>query len=247
MTEQGGSCATPDENDLKILDETFKYFPKTDDSIVLDAAIDWYNRGSTTRNVFNKFLCFYIALESVCTAIADGDADFGLGYRHKDKKERKIERIECIKIKYNQLYATDPIEFVEKAYFDCVLSLKEKVHSVTEIVFGQGHPYINTLFEKGEDGYSLNGIRGQLAHGRKTLLFKQEEILVRKRLNEIKRIAYEFIMRLTFQLKPIDPLPTWSQKHASTMSAADPRSLLVINREDALPSKDWRIRPEWIE
>src|SRR2546427_13263611 len=66
-----GSCATPSREDLHILDALLRNFPQTDDAIILDAAIDWYNRGRSSRNIFTAFLCYYIALESVSVAVAD--------------------------------------------------------------------------------------------------------------------------------------------------------------------------------
>lgn len=239
--------ATPSKEDLNILDAMLQNFPKTEDAMILEAAIDWYNRGRTSRNIFNMFLCYYIALESVAITVADGEADLGLGYARENKAERTQNRIKCIREKHETLYLKGPMQFVEEAYFDCIVGLKEKTRRVAEMVFGSGHSYLEVLFNKGSDGYSLNDIRGRLAHGGATLLDREDEILVRNRLGEIEKISRDFLTRIIFLLKPDNSLPSWSNLHVWYASTADPRTTLVTTKESILPTTDWRIRPEWCD
>ncbi|MFW6121957.1 MAG: hypothetical protein ACOC80_13825, partial [Petrotogales bacterium] len=246
MTMSPGSCATPSKDDLRVLDKILKEFPKTEDAIILDAAIDWYNRGKLSRNVFTSYLCNYIALERVAIAVADGHADLGLDYHRENKQERKQKRIECIQEKYNEVYETDPERFVREAYFDCIIGITRKVRQVTEKVFGVDHKYHKALFEE-QQGLSLSDIRSKIAHGEFTLIDRDTEALVRKRLPEIAEICKEFLVRVTFILKPTESLPQWAQKFASHVSFTDPRNTLVVTKESMLATKDWRIRPEWCD
>lgn len=243
-THSGHTYATPSEDDLHILDSILRSFPKTEDASILDAAIDWYNRGRSSRNPFTAFLCHYIALESVAITVENGTADFGLKYSRGTKKERRQKREECIKLKHDESYANNPEEFIKQAYFDCVVGLKEKTRRIVELVFGQDHEYLETLFKK-RDGFSLNDIRGKLAHGHVTLLDKEDESLVRKRLSEIAEISKDFLIRIIFFLQPTDSLPSWSQSHASHLQIADPRTTMVASNEKIFPTDDWRIRSEW--
>jgi len=240
------SCATPTEKDIHVLDSLLKKFPTMEDAIILDAAIDWYNRGRSFRNPFAQFLHYYIAFESVALAIADGDADFGLGYTNESKEDQEKRKISCIQKKYNEIYSTDPRRFVSEAYFDCILSLKKKTRRIAELIFGSKHQYINALFEK-TDGNSLSDIRGKLAHGKVTLIERENETLVRNRLHEIAEISQEFLIRIIFSLKPNDSIPSWSQLYCQKHTFADPRSTLVASDEKHLPTTDWKIRPEWCE
>ncbi len=108
MTVGGPNLLTPSHDDCKIVDSILKKFPATADAAVLAAAIDWYNRGTVSTNVFNSFLCYYIALESVAVAIADGSE---LGLLHPEKKsrhEKQAHTIACIQAKHDELFATDP-------------------------------------------------------------------------------------------------------------------------------------------
>jgi len=40
MTMNPGACATPSKEDLQVLDRMLREFPRTEDAIILDAAID---------------------------------------------------------------------------------------------------------------------------------------------------------------------------------------------------------------
>ena len=245
-TIEGLGVATPTKDDLQVLDSLLRNFPERSDAIILDYAIDWYNRGLSERSVFTRFLCFYIALESVAVAVTEGDADLGLAFSSRTKEEQAELRSRCIAEKYNELYAANPERFVREAYFDCVIGLNRRTRQIVELVFGTSHDYLDALFRK-RDGHSLSEIRGMLAHGRLTLLDRDDEKLVRARLPEIARISREFLTRVIFLLKPADALPTWSQHHSFSMVASDPRMTMVISDIRMLPTKDWRIRPEWCE
>jgi hypothetical protein len=247
VRSHGNPAATPSEEDLKLLDSLLAKFPIQEEAIILDAGIDWYNNGRSSRNPFTAFLCYYVAFESVAVAIADGDADFGLGYTSLAKAEQRERKKDCIKEIHDRLYETDSIKFVEESYFRCVLSLKYKCKSVAERVFGVEHKYVKTLFQKGEDGFALSDIRGLIAHGDVAILYKEHEDLVRMRLHEIMTISNEFLLRLTFQLKPSDSLPSWSGLHSVSMAFIDPRNTLVATHEKIFPTSDWKIRPEWLD
>lgn len=244
MIMNPGCYATPTKKDLHMLNKMLKEFPRTEDAVILDAAIDWYNCGMSSRNVFEAFLCYYIALESVAVTVADGHADFGLDFHKLSKKERMQKRIECIKKKHDKIYGADPTKFVLESYFDCIYSITEKVRLITEKVFGTSHDYLKALFID-KDGHSLSGIRSKIAHGEFTLIDRDVETLVRNRLPEIAEICKEFLIRVTFLLSPKETLPPWSQMFASCVLLNDPRNTLVVTRESMLPIKDWRIKPEW--
>jgi len=238
---------TPSYDDTHLINSFLRDFPTTDDAEVLDAALDWFRRGQASRNMFTAFLCYYIALENVALAVAEGEADLGLKYHRQNKAERKQKKLSCIREKYDLLYDSDPQAFVEEAYFECVVGLSKKTRRVAELVFGSTHPNIELLFKKGTDGHSLSSIRSVLAHGKFVLLDADDRKLVRRRVGEMARISKEFLTRIIFALKPDDPLPTWSRKFSDTLHFADPRSTNFVNDERLLANKDWRIRPEWCD
>jgi len=245
MRDISRGCTCPSEDGLLALDSMLGNLSRTDDAFVLHAAIDWYNRGTSARNVFAEFLCYYIAMESVAIALHEGKADFGMGYvpARVPKKRREQQRDECIARKYEELYATSPTRFVEEAYSKCVVGLAQQVRGVAEHIFGHDHEYVHALFKE-RDGYSLSSMRSRIAHGRLSLRRREHEDLVWSRVYEMSRIAREFLMRLALRLGPDAAIPRWSQSSLIGVSGFDPRGFLVASPE-LLPNKDWRIRPEW--
>lgn len=113
-------------------------------------------------------------------------------------------------MKHDQIYLCDPAKFITKAYFDCVVSLRAQTQRIVELVFGPKHQFLDRLSKKGADGFSLNNLRSEPAHGKLTLLNRDDADLVEGRIPEMAQISKEFLMRVTFSLKPEDPLPTWS-------------------------------------
>jgi len=246
MVFSEGGCPSPTESDLEILNESLKKFPIDEDAMILDSAIDWFNHGKNSTNIFTRFLCYYIALELIAINITDGKGNFGLGYSKQTKDKIQEEKKKCIEEKYQKLYKEDPIKFIRDAYFECHESLKSKTRQVVSLIFGEGHEYIQKLLAK-EEGWSLSDIRGALAHGELSYLDEKHQEIVAKRIYDIEIIARDLIHRLNFRLKPGEAIPSWSGRHLMLCSTADPRMTLVASDEKIIPNKDWRIKPEWCD
>ena len=243
------SLAKLEDKDEALLRTVMERFPNNEDAEILDASIDWYNRGVAARDVFARFLCYYRAVESLALAIAQKKASFDLGYEEESKEEAEQRSIQCIDQKHQELYEQDKIRFVRSAYVECIEGSSAKIRKVIELVFGGNHSYVQSLFDRPiRDAYSLNQIRSRIAHGNLTLLEKDDVEMVWDRIYEIRRIAREFIMRLSCSLKPSDEVPQWSNQRTMAMSAYDPRTCLVTNDEKIFPTDaDWKIKPEWCD
>jgi len=246
MVFSEGGCPSPTESDLEILNESLKKFPIDEDAMILDSAIDWFNHGKNSTNIFTRFLCYYVTLELIAINITDGKGNFGLGYSKQTKDKIQEEKKKCIEEKYQKLYKEDPIKFIRDAYFECHESLKSKTRQVVSLIFGESHEYIQKLFTK-EEGWSLSDIRGVLAHGELSYLDEKHQEIVAKRIYDIEIIARDLIHRLNFRLKPGEAIPSWSGRHLISCSTADPRMTLVVSDEKIIPNKDWRIKREWCD
>lgn len=246
MQSSPSGIATPNQEDLKVFDQLLRKFPMSSEAIVLDEAMDWYNRARLSRNSFIAFLCYYISIESVVGAVVEGAADFSLGYRAESRDERRRLRLQCIQDKHDELYGADPEAFVQQAYFECLVGVTERARRIAALVFGPDHPYVNALFKKGEH-MPLSQVRGQVAHGVLSLADREDEAFVRARLPEIAEISREFLARLALGLRAGTTVPDWSHHYKAGFSMADPRSVMIATREDGFPTKDWRIKPEWCE
>lgn len=245
----GTGLLQPTHEEMKTVDRLLKRFPYGSDGNILSGGIDWYNMGNSSSNPFTRFLCYYVAFESVAIAIFEG-ADLGIDHPEKlTKKERAAQAIKCIEEKHGQLFADTPIKFVEQAYFECVKGLKAKAMAVGKTVFGESHPYVQALFVKSTDtDVSLSDLRSELAHGGMTLLNRRHEDLIRRRVHEMGDIAREFLLRVLFRLRPDERVPAWSQHFALGMSTADPRTTMWTTTDKVFPrGTSWKIRPEWCE
>lgn len=249
MSAGGGGTLTPTENDLTIIEDIIKNFPETAGGGILESGIDWFNRGNISANIFTKFFCYYVAFESVATAIADGEDLGNIYLANQTKGGKGAFRVACIKQKYDELFASDPIDFVIESYFECVQSLTAKTKKVASAVFGEGHEYLKLLFQESSGGdIALSKLRSELAHGYRTLLDKQHERLFHKHLFEMGRIAKEFLLRVLFRLEPSEKVPSWSQQFQVSFITADPRSTMVASTSKVFPTgANWKIRPEWCE
>lgn len=238
----------PGQDEFHAIDWLFHPTANIDEARILDAAIDWYNTGSTSSNPLTRFLCYFIALESVAIAVTDGDVQFGLTVPASTTSELRGARVDCIKALARELLESEPVSFVTTAYFECVQTLSKRLRIVMELVFGLKHPYLDLLFSR-SSGPSLADIRSKLAHGRLTLISPEDDRLIRANLFQMASIAHEFILRLCYNTtpsKPPSPL-AWSGQFALEMSTTDPRTMLITSNLRMLPTSDWRIRPEWCD
>jgi hypothetical protein len=68
--------ASPTQQDILFLNRFLKNFPANEYAIILDSAIGWFNHGKNSSNIFTRFLCYYIVIESIAINITDGKGDF---------------------------------------------------------------------------------------------------------------------------------------------------------------------------
>jgi len=244
MSYSKSGFASPTQQDILFLNKFLKNFPANEDAIILDSAIGWFNHGKNSTNIFTRFLCYYIVLESIAITITEGKRDFGLTLTKKTKDKKKELKIRCIKAKHKKLYKLDPLKFIMEAYFDCYGTLKGKTQEIIKYIFGDNHEYFKKLFEK-EKGWSLHDIRNDLAHGRLSYSDESNRKIVEERIYDIESITRDLIFRLILKLEPGEKIRYWSGKHALFVSTSDPRTTLVVSDEKIIPNKDWHIRAEW--
>ena len=240
---------TLDEKDLEIVDKLIKRVPDTVNTAKLELATDWYGQGNISSNVFTKFLCYYIAFESAAMAIVDSGQYGDTIFRKPTKSERDNLIAECIKQKSHELFESNPEQFAIQSYFECVETLTTKTKQAIVAVFGQDHKFYEWLFNKSSgDDIALSKLRGELVHGKKTLLDKSHNHLVRKHLSELERIVHELLMRIWFELKPSSDIPSWSGNFEAGFRTSDPRTTLVASTDKIFPKgTTWEIRPEWFD
>lgn len=247
LVPSGEPLAKPSAADIDIFNRLLIDFPEGSDAILLEASLDWYRQARASTNPFSAFFGYYVAVERIAAAIYDGRADFGLGNNRRTKGERREERMDCIQRKFDELYSTNPQKFVTEAYFDCVVGLGKKVREVTDLVFGEKHPYVVALFEKDADGYSLSNIRSEIAHGSLSQADRDHLAIISRQLPAMAEVAKEFLARLCFGKKAGEVLPGWSREYIDERSHTDPRTLIATGDPEFIFSNDWTIQPHWCD
>jgi hypothetical protein len=238
-------CANPTDEDLQLLYKTIRKVFKLKERDYLIPCIDWFNKGTASENVFESFICYFIVIDSISDILEKGKANFGLKVISKTKEQKKKEKIKCIGEKMD-LYKENPIQFVRTAYSECILSTRKKIRLLLEKMFGKTHIFLNDMFKK-KKGFSLYDIRNSIAHGDFSYSDINNVELVTERILEIKKIAYELLLRIIFRINKNDEIPNWSKKQSLSRSFSDPRNTLVSTHLDIFPNKDWKIKAEWIE
>lgn len=225
-----------------------RYLEGGDEQIVahmaLDRSIDWYTRAQAARgeNPLLSFLAFYVSIESVAIAHAEGTSASSLA-AERSASQKKADREACVRELHATRYEADPEGFVRDAYFDCVVGLRRKTEQVVAKVLGNDHEAIQLLFGRPSGEPSLADLRASVAHGRVSLLSPADEQRIKKRLPGLARVARAFLGRLIVG-STVDS--GWTGRGRSFLPADDPRSMWMMSPA-LLLQKDWTIRPEWCD
>ncbi len=212
----------------------------------LEAALDWFAHGQSANNIFNRYLSYWIAMEGIAIALYERK----LGNLFDiDRTEREPSTIgKCIDEIFAGYFSKNKKNCVEKAYFDCIRSLKYRTQKGLEAVFGRERDIISTIYKPIKDEtYSLEDIRHKITHGEFVEWDFSEENIVRKHLYRLKEICYEFIMRILISTKPQDKLPDLEKELRLSLSGCSPNTFMVVSNAGMLVNKDWKIKSEWID
>jgi hypothetical protein len=239
-----GGFATPQPEDIPLLDQYLRLRVPTEENAVLDAAIDWYARARLANNAFTAFLSYYVPIETVAIAIAGGIADFGMSLPRQVPSQRRATREACVRRLHDHEYDDDPAGFVRHAYFECIGSVRAQVRAALQHVFGSGGLEVVAVLDDSPGKPSLMTLRGRVAHGHYALADPEHVAEIRGRTAEMAKISRSFLARLILQLPADEEMPAWSGKHRAGISFTDPRELHSAS-EVAIRSGDWRIRPSW--
>lgn len=229
--------------DTKFLNQVTTELQEKSD-LYIDAAVDWYQRGLTSRNIFNSFICFHIAIEGLAIKLIEGKSKAGKFFDIEGKFADKKDVSTCIEKLRKKYYSSDPALFATKSYLDCVKSLKEKIKFVLEKVFGKDHKYMAEYFEVDN---SLWDLRGELVHEAYSDWHLEKKELIRKKSYLLQEIAKEFLIRVTMLIRPKEKAPAWSGHSLLEISMFTPKGALVASHLKFFPIKDWKIKASWIE
>ena len=235
-SQPGKGIAT--EEDINFLNNILTASINKEDLYLIEYAIDWYNQALLAKNPFTKYMCYFTAVETLVTKIADGETEFHPGI---DKFSR-TEKIECIENLEKEIRGKSVFQFIHDSYDKCLKSINRKFTIILPYVLGNKHWSIKTFFEGNN---SLMKIRNKITHGEFSLYNDEHKMIVEKSLNDIADLSREFILRLLLKKQSKDKLEEWGNNFIASFSMSDPRITMVCSSEKILPTTEWKIKPEW--
>lgn len=236
--------ALHDEKDLPLLESLLKKIQKYKHPVI-DASLDWFQRGQGSGNIFNEFLCYHISIEGLANKLVEAELPMSkkFGFMRKNRIARNRTSKKCIEEYFKLYYKSDPVEFVKHST-DCINSIRLNLEFALKKVFGTNSPIIKKYLS-GKN--SIWDTRGRIVHGDYSEWNNKQVELVRKNLNELQDISQSFLYRVILGLRPSQKIPERSSKtFRMSVSMYSPRGALVVSDLRMFPIKDWTIKSEWV-
>jgi hypothetical protein len=232
----------------KNIDNLINYFEcfADNDAPFLDLAIQWFVSGNNSDNVFHKFLSYCISLECIAIPLIDGKLKASSEFSIKPEKITNADKIKCMQ--NIQSTEIDWIKFVERSYFECVLSLKNKIKNSLETVLGAESKEVQLFFKKikyKRKDYSIYDLRSALAHGDFSENDPDDLNIIEENVNIIAQCCNKFIFTI-LEKKANGKNINIEKGRTLTILTADPRSTGIASTLSFIPNTDWRIKIDWL-
>ncbi len=190
----------------------------------LTRTLSWYQRGSTSRSLSDRFLAYYYALEGLGLALWSNARAIGLPPSVGKVAERMLQDDESkgkeIRVLLEQSSDIELPKAVSDSYFAVIVGIRRRLESVLRAAFGEDSKDAEWPFRKSEStGLSPSDIRSSLAHGsvsESQLLRKSDLAAVSEKLRIILR---ELIVRTVRQSWGGEPIPFRTIQLIHTISA----------------------------
>lgn len=234
--------AAPTEKDLKLYDKVLQEM-ENDKQLVISSAIDWYQKGVASDNIFNAFICYHIAVEGLAMKLANGELEASNFFGFEKKKEKPEDIKKCIDKYYKDFYEKNPKRFLQDAYFECGKPINRLLKKSFVAVFGEKSREYSEYFK---DQSNIIKIRSNIVHKSYSDWNFEGKKVIYKKLPILKEIAKKFILRVSLKYKKTRKSPEWSNEFIISLNTKSPNSTLIVSDLKTLPANDWKIKSEWI-
>jgi hypothetical protein len=242
IINQNQGIASPTKEEMAYLNKILRGLKNDPDNFII-SSVDWFERGVSSRNIFNKFICFYLAIETLALKLATGKIKksevFGISEQARDDEEIK----KCVKKLYDLHFDRQPRVFIDKAYFECSKPINQNLKISLSAVFGENSWEYEEFFKNKP---TITEIRGKLMHESYSNWSKKQQIGLKKKLPKLEEIAKNFILRICFEALPTDKLHKTTHEFGLKMFMDNPNSVLVASDKKLFPTTDWKIKASWI-
>ena len=201
-----------EEQHLQELEQVVKLLESLseDDRIAIYRSLAWLSQALRLREPAARFLFLILAIESLATYIEKGKLPTNsplasLRAEHFTPKEKRAMRDKCIKDKLSQFLQEDPKKAIIKAYFDCIVGIRQQIQRHLEHIFAPEDEAIALLFGNKDRGRSLYELRNEICHGRVDVLSEEERDKIHQLVWDTEQLARRYIFHVVEKALGIKP------------------------------------------
>lgn len=242
------------QDDIDVYRDLFINEIDENDAMVIEGAIDWYRRGlgMVRDNPYNAFSCYWNAMENIAINLYEGKIGGDSFSVDKEEDDVKIGRAKTMIGEMDGVDDSEVLNKVGQMYFDCVISIKNKIIASIKSVFGEESGEVD-LFERlvyettdGNHRLSFWDIRCKIAHGSISDEDKYLKEVLRLVNPQLMQFTKNMIIRLSLRLRSDEEVRHWSHSMTVGIGMNDPRATLCTNNRLQFDGYDWKIKPKWI-
>lgn len=184
---------------------------KEDDRTAIYRSLAWLLQGMRLDEPAARFLFSILAIESLATYIEETASAGSPLIALRASNVTDAEREKCIKDTLTQWFNENPRKAIEKAYFDCVTTITQRLKRHLEKVFASDAESYDLLFKQKVDNKTLYDLRHYVAHGNVNALSEAQREQIQKRLWDAERIACRYIWAIFRQALDTSPITNTMQ------------------------------------
>jgi hypothetical protein len=178
--------------ELEAVVESLDSLPETD-RVAIYRSMAWLSQGLRLNEPMARFLFSILAIESLATYIEQKAAEDSPLVVLRKTRFTEAEQLACIDDTLSDWLQTDPRRAIERAYFDCVMSITRRLKTHLANVLRSDPEAYAFLFEKKVRGKTLYEMRHPIAHGSLDPLDEKQREQVQLRVWDAERIARQYI------------------------------------------------------
>lgn len=167
-----------------------------DDKKSILKSINWINKAKETTDTIIKFLFYVLAIEQLAKYVENSKStsSFYKIRTHKDKKERREWKLNCIKEKLENIdYDNKPWSTIDDIYFSCNTGLKEMIKRQVKNAF-KSDSYLQDISID-----ELYSVRSKIAHGNIDTLNSDEIEMLNNKIQDISSLAVNYILSVLYK------------------------------------------------
>lgn len=242
LVNQIAGIVMPTKDDMRYLNKVLRGLRNDPDNFII-SSVDWFERGVSSRNPFNEYICYYLSIETLALKLAAGKTEKSRIFNISNVSKNNDEIKGCLKNLEKLYFEENPKKYIDKAYNDCLKTLNQRLKASIVAVFGDESIEYKELFVNKP---SIQDIRHRLVHEPYSNWSPDEQVALNLKLAQVRTIAKDFILRVCFEIKQGENLDKREHIPKLSLPMDNPNSVFVASHLKIFPTSDWKIKAAWI-